>query len=40
MKYLNKLDDHDINQLNFAIDNDIFNKVVQTEQIENSENLS
>jgi hypothetical protein len=38
-KYLNKLDDFDKNQLDFAIENDIFNKVVQSEQIENSENF-
>lgn len=36
-KNLNKLNDFDIKQLNFAIDNDIFNKVIQTEQIEYSE---
>ena len=36
---LNKLNDFDLKQLNYAIENDIFNKVVQTEQIENSENF-
>ena len=38
-KNLHKLNSFDINQLNFAIENDIFNKVVQTSQIENSENF-
>ena len=38
-KKLNKLSDFDLEQLNYAIENDIFNKVVQTEQIENSENF-
>ena len=38
-KNLDKLNEFDKNQLNFAIQNDIFNKVVQTEQIENSENF-
>ena len=36
---LNKLNDFDSKQLIFAIENDIFNKVVQTSQIENSENF-
>ena len=36
---LNKLNDFDLQQLNYATENDIFNKVVQTEQIENSENF-
>ena len=36
---LNKLNDFDLKQLNYAIENDIFNKIVQTEQIENSENF-
>jgi len=38
-KKLNKLSNFDLKQLNYAIENDIFNKVVQTEQIENSENF-
>ena len=38
-KNLNKLNEFDVEQLNFAKENDIFNKVVQTEQIENSENF-
>ena len=38
-KKLNKLSDFDLKQLNYAIENDIFNKVVQTEQIEHSENF-
>ena len=38
-KNLNKLNNFDSKQLIFAIENDIFNKVVQTSQIENSENF-
>lgn len=38
-KQLNKLNKFDLEQLNFAKENDIFNKVDQTEQIKNSENF-
>ena len=38
-KQLNKLNKFDLEQLNFAKENDIFNKVDQTEQIINSENF-
>lgn len=38
-KQLNKLNKFDLEQLNFAKENDIFNKVNQTEQIKNSENF-
>ena len=38
-KQLNKLNKFDLEQLNFVKENDIFNKVDQTEQIKNSENF-
>jgi hypothetical protein len=38
-KHLDKLSEFDLEQLNFAKENDIFNKVDQTEQIKNSENF-
>lgn len=38
-KHLDKLSEFDLEQLNFAKENDIFNKVDQTEQINNSENF-
>lgn len=38
-KHLDKLSEFDLEQLNFAKENDIFNKVDQTEQINNSKNF-
>jgi hypothetical protein len=38
-KHLDKLNKFELEQLNFAKENDIFNKVDQTEQIKNSENF-
>ena len=38
-KHLDKLNEFDLEQLNFAKDNDIFNKVDQTEQLNNSKNF-
>lgn len=38
-KHLDKLSEFDLEQLNFAKENDIFNKVDQTEQLNNSKNF-